>query len=280
MNILIVHGIGNYSPSLAADKAADLLKETWSRDLHEGASSGNGDDFNFSVSVSYYAHALRDSNAQGVASDARFNDDEARLFLAWADAYGIPREHAQGLATLPFRQIISWLSSKEGRATDAMTSLVIRFIREVNQYFTSESKRHKVRSLVEDDINSKHPDLIIAHSLGSVVAYEALWNSGYPVERMLTVGSPLGLRGGIFDRVVPGPVEGLGRRPDRVSQWLNVSDRGDIVAVPRLLSRSYIGIGVDRETSIGLFAFHGLSKYLRSRDVYQLIRFGDVTVRD
>ncbi|WP_143050235.1 serine peptidase [Streptomyces sp. 2231.1] len=263
---------------MSADRAASMLTDTWSEDLRKGAFPGG--DLDFSLSVAYYAHLLRKSSAQSAASDSGFSDDEAQLFMAWAKAYGIPVEKAQGMATLPFRQIITWLAKQENRTTEAITSLVVRFIREVNEYFTSESKRHQVRSLVENEIKSKHPDLIIAHSLGSVVAYEALWNSGHPVESLLTVGSPLGLRGGIFDRVVPGPVEGLGKKPDNVGRWFNVADRGDIVAVPRFLSRSYAGISSDQEINIGLFAFHGLSKYLQTSHVGQLIRFGDVTVRD
>ncbi|MET7413067.1 hypothetical protein [Streptomyces rubiginosohelvolus] len=272
MNILIVHGIGNYKPSLAADAAAAMLQNGWSTDLLASTSSPDSRDFDFSVSVAYYAHILRRSNSQSGALDVNFSDEEARLFLSWADACGVPMEYAQGRAFVPLRQTIAWLAQKESRSVEAVTSLVVRFIREVNDYFTSGARRDEVRGLVENEIKSKRPDLIIAHSLGSVVAYEALWNSGLPVDRLLTVGSPLGLRGGIFERVVPGPVEGLGRKPDNVGQWLNVADRGDIVAVPRFLSKSYRGISSDRETSIGMFAFHGLSRYLQSTVVSQLIR--------
>ncbi|MET8131451.1 hypothetical protein ABZV24_05680 [Streptomyces sp. NPDC005251] len=274
MKILIVHGIGNYRASIAAEKAAARLKDAWIKDLQIGTSS-NTDTFDFSVSVAYYAHLLRKTGAQNAVAHTSLNDDEVQLFLSWADAYGIPLEYAQGVATLPIRQVVSWITDRGSGTTEAVTSLVIRFIREVNEYFTTESKREQARNLVENEIRSKRPDLVIAHSLGSVVAYEALWNSGLPVERLLTVGSPLGLRGGIFDRVIPGPVDGLGGKPNCVHQWQNVADRGDIVAVPRFLSSSYSGITVDQETDIGLFAFHGLSKYLRSTYVGHLIRFGD-----
>ncbi|MGW1088729.1 serine peptidase [Streptomyces sp. NPDC002596] len=279
MNILIVHGIGNYRPSVAAEYAAELLKEVWSKNLRTGTTTPEGGELNFSLSIAYYAHLLRNSDGQGPASYSALNNDEVQLFLSWAEAYGIPRDQAQGAATMPIRQIINWMTRRENRPSEAVTALVIRFIREVNQYFTSENKRSLVRTFVENEIQSKRPDLVIAHSLGSVIAYEALWNCGYPIERLLTVGSPLGLKGGIFDRVAPGPVDGVGRKPQSVRQWLNVADRGDIVAVPRFLSRRYSGIAVDRETCIGLFAFHSLGSYLKSTDVGQMIRFGNVAPR-
>ncbi|GLZ38743.1 hypothetical protein Acsp05_23670 [Actinokineospora sp. NBRC 105648] len=44
-----------------------------------------------------------------------------------------------------------------------------------------------------ETIQAHQPDVVIAHSLGSVVAYEALWNSGATVDLLITLGSPLAL---------------------------------------------------------------------------------------
>ncbi|MFF1676865.1 hypothetical protein ACFVYG_12615 [Streptomyces sp. NPDC058256] len=273
MKILIVHGIGNYRASVEPAEASLLLRDSWLQSLREGAATTR-DDLNISLSVAYYAHILRASDSRQAGPDTVLTDDELDLFLSWADAYGVPIQKAQGPGTMPVRQVLSWVAGRGGAATEAVTSLVLRFIREVNEYFTVDEKRHRVRELVETEIRSQRPDLVIAHSLGSVVAYEALWNSDVPVPRLLTVGSPLGLRGGIFDRVMPGPVGGRGNKPDCVEQWVNVADRGDIVAIPRFLSDSYSGISGDHETYIGRFAFHALGSYLSSADVGALIHFG------
>ncbi|WP_329131322.1 hypothetical protein OG552_09860 [Streptomyces sp. NBC_01476] len=269
VKILIIHGIGNYRPSITPEDAAKLLQDSWLKDLI-GAGSMAGEK-KVGISVAYYAHVLRDSEAQGPVSDQRLSLEESQLFLSWAAAYGIPSDQAQGILTKPIRQIASWVANRGGASTEAVTSLILRFIREVNSYFTSEVNRSRVQALIESEIRSQKPDLILAHSLGSVIAYETLWSSGCPVEKLITVGSPLALKGGIFDRVIPNPVNGLGKRPIGVNEWLNVADCGDIVAVPRFLSESYAGIRIDHETNIGKFAFHGLKNYLRSPEVRKLI---------
>ena len=47
-------------------------------------------------------------------------------------------------------------------------------------------------------------EVIVAHSLGSVVAYEALCaHPEWPVRNLVTLGSPLGIRNLIFDQLVP-----------------------------------------------------------------------------
>ena len=50
---------------------------------------------------------------------------------------------------------------------------------------------------------------MVGHSLGSVVAYEALCaHPEWPVRALVTLGSPLGIRNLIFDRLVPAPAAG------------------------------------------------------------------------
>ena len=80
--------------------------------------------------------------------------------------------------------------------------------------------------------------VMVGHSLGSVVAYEALCaHPQWPVRALVTLGSPLGIRNLIFDRLVPAPrlrptagrVRGRGR--GRVRSWVNVADEGDVVAL-------------------------------------------------
>jgi hypothetical protein len=54
------------------------------------------------------------------------------------------------------------------------------------------------------------------------------------VRALVTLGSPLGIRNLIFDRLEPAPVDGLGAWPgpdDLV--WTNVVDRGDVVALEK-----------------------------------------------
>jgi hypothetical protein len=110
--------------------------------------------------------------------------------------------------------------------------------------------------------------LLIAHSLGSVVAYDSLWElsreagSTARVDQFVTLGSPLATR---FIRL---GVKGAGRHgaeryPANVRRWANFSARGEMVALhPRLAPffRDMVGFGlVDAiEDHAGLYNhFHG-----------------------
>ena len=63
------------------------------------------------------------------------------------------------------------------------------------------------------------------HSLGSVVAYECAHRLTHPLPLLVTLGSPLGLRTIVADRLRPPP-----SFPTQVTTWLNVANREDLVA--------------------------------------------------
>lgn len=80
--------------------------------------------------------------------------------------------------------------------------------------------------------------LLIGHSLGSVIAYDSLWQlsreSQYPgrVELLISLGSPLAtrfIRNGLLGANHQGPE----RFPGNIDRWVNVSARGEMVALHR-----------------------------------------------
>ncbi|MFR9751326.1 hypothetical protein ACL02S_09845 [Nocardia sp. 004] len=101
---------------------------------------------------------------------------------------------------------------------------VVSALSQVVGYLTDEKIREYAQQRVLEQIG---PDtrLVIAHSLGSVVAYEALHHTDHPVT-LLTMGSPLGLRTVIYDRLRPQPTI----VPKSVTDWRNLVDEDDIVA--------------------------------------------------
>jgi pimeloyl-ACP methyl ester carboxylesterase len=68
--------------------------------------------------------------------------------------------------------------------------------------------------------------VLIGHSLGSVVAYEAAHRMQQPLPLLLTLGSPLGLQTIIYQRLRPQP-PGF---PSNVQRWVNIADRDDFIA--------------------------------------------------
>jgi hypothetical protein len=112
--------------------------------------------------------------------------------------------------------------------------LLIADLKQVHQYFTNL----KLRSAIQDSVAAliaNDTSVVVAHSLGSVVAYEVLCAvSKTTMRSFVTLGSPLGLPNLVFDRLQPKPrSHGNGVRghwPGAVRMWTNVADRGDVVA--------------------------------------------------
>jgi len=70
-------------------------------------------------------------------------------------------------------------------------------------------------------------EVVIAHSLGTVVAYETL--SRHPeweVNGLVTMGSPLGGEM-ILGLLEPGPVDGRALFPTGVDRWVNIRNTDD-----------------------------------------------------
>jgi pimeloyl-ACP methyl ester carboxylesterase len=129
--------------------------------------------------------------------------------------------------------------------THAADRLMMGDLVQVRRFFTEDDVRAKavgsVRECIDDDTR-----VVIGHSLGSVVAYEALCEAGSdsPVRTFITLGSPLGIRGLVFDRLRPKPQadagrDVIGRWPASVTTWTNVADKGDVVALVKNLSTRF-----------------------------------------
>jgi hypothetical protein len=100
-------------------------------------------------------------------------------------------------------RLLSGLKFFESRAPDR---LMLGDLVQVRWFFTQDDVREKaVRSVL--DCVDEDTRVVVGHSLGSVVAYEALCRLGVdgPVRAFVTLGSPLGIRGLVFNRLRPPP---------------------------------------------------------------------------
>lgn len=101
---------------------------------------------------------------------------------------------------------------------------ICQALTQVTRYLSDES----IRSYAQDQVLAHvgpETRLVIGHSLGSVVAYEALHRTDQPVA-LLTLGSPLGLQNVIYQRLRPQPPH----VPLSVNRWDNLVDLDDLVA--------------------------------------------------
>lgn len=177
----------------------------------------------------------------------------------------------------PVRRALAALSGSRFLAGVAERAF-IGTLKQVRTYFCDDSIRAAVQEAVAMAM-TKDTRLVIGHSLGSVVAYETLFSHPRPsVRALVTLGSPLGLRNLIFDRLRPSPTPAraggrlMGAWPP-VSMWGNVVDVGDIVAVTEDL-RPLFGEKIRQARVHNGAKAHDMVRYLEDAVTGQLIAAG------
>lgn len=265
LRVVGVHGVGHLDRHRTAQAVQDDYATDWTGHLASGL--GVGTD-TFDLVFAYYAPLLSSQPiAQG--GDLEKLDDPLaeRLVADWLDACGAPTPVVQGALTLPLRQAAAWVAQKyslDGRLTRLFIGV---FFRELADYLRSAdaSWRAKARDEVATRISRHRPVVVVAHSLGTVVAYEAL--HAYPelkVPLLLTLGSPLALPRAVFERLLPAPLHARGSRPPGVRRWVNIADPGDPVAIPPGLGHFFDGVDLDLTATVHAgFGFHYAKNYLR-----------------
>jgi hypothetical protein len=108
---------------------------------------------------------------------------------------------------------------------------VNRALAQVTRYLSDEEVRGTALRAVTDLIDQE-TRIVIGHSLGSVVAYEALHQISHSLPLFVTIGSPLGLETIIYPKLRPQPPV----FPPIVERWVNIADRDDFIAATPDLS--------------------------------------------
>ncbi|WP_147982197.1 hypothetical protein [Streptomyces sp. MS191] len=262
--IVGIHGIRCYrylqrtgSPELAAQ----ALAQEWAAALGTSYESGG-------FEAAYYAHHLHLGVSQGEADPEQLSLSGQEMLMGWVAALGAPAETTMGPGTLPVRQAAEWLARRYG---ELARRFVVLFCKEADTYVSEPAspRRHQARQELSRVLERRRPRVLLAHSLGSVVAYEALWHDPVELDLLITLGSPLGLPGAVYERLSlgEGNEKAKGERPPGVARWINIADVGDIVAVPRDLSGRFPGIDEHHEVSLGLVASHKATRYLAAPKV-------------
>jgi len=275
VSIVGVHGVGNYKVGIEPDAAAEALAAIWRRSLRGNAAVGALID-DVPISVAYYADLLRKPGKQSAEDGIEQLDEDALQALdAWMELFddevGEEAGDSQGYATFVLRRDFSEFARRRGIARAVLSRFAAWFFGEVTRYLAGPqaAAREAVRARVAAQLRAAEPPLIvIAHSLGSVVAYETLWaNQDIDVQLLVTLGSPLAMPHVVFPKLQPAAQQDRGLRPPGVREWVNYADVGDLVAIPpKGVGSSFDGVD-DRETAIHLFDFHLAGHYLAARKV-------------
>ncbi len=119
---------------------------------------------------------------------------------------------------------------------------VRRTIAQLGRYFDDPALRDAVRARVLASIG---PDtrVVVAHSLGTIVAYEVLAALPGPARLdLVTIGSPLGHHAVVGVDLLPPLHDGAGRWPACVRRWTNITAVHDPVADGRPLAAVFEGV--------------------------------------
>jgi hypothetical protein len=151
-------------------------------------------------------------------------------------------------------------------------------LKQVTRFLTDRSAKDLALARVREEVG-QGTRVLIGHSLGSVVAYEYVCRYRPPsVELLVTLGSPLGIPGLVFDRLTPVPADGRGAWPGSVAGWVNVADPNDFVALRKQLARLFPGPSPGQAVNDRLVDNgdqpHAIDRYLNARQTGSAL--GDV----
>jgi hypothetical protein len=268
--VVLVHGIAQQY------KGPESLHAECAPALRDGLRFAGGAVDPRDISVAFYGDLFRPPGARSPgmpdydASDV--NDPfERELLHAWWLETAEREPSVPGPTTATRARSPQWVQ----RAIYALSGsryfgnlterALIGSLKQVRQYLTEKDTRRRVHARLLDTIT---PDtaVVIGHSLGSVVAYEVLnAESCPPVDMLVTLGSPLGLPRLIFDRLEPAPNGGRGHWPQRIRQWTNIADTGDVVANPKTLAPLFGADVLDVAVHNGAKA-HDIRPYLTASE--------------
>ncbi|MGB9046552.1 MAG: hypothetical protein WCC47_03980 [Pseudonocardiaceae bacterium] len=145
---------------------------------------------------------------------------------------------------------------------DGVASRVILIVKQVGRYFRDPEFARSAQDELTQAMET-NPRVLIAHSLGSVIAYDWLRQQDpAPVSTLITIGSPLGFRG-IRRALHPQLDESLPPWPG-VSTWINVAAVEDAVATVKELDGLFSGHVSDKSARNTRRTAHSAVKYLQN----------------
>jgi hypothetical protein len=253
--IIAVHGLGN-------KPAAPVLEESWLKAIHEGLDRIGKSRRKIPFKMVYWADI---SHAEPL--DPAVDDPESPWFLK--EPYtpspsdlrpsGKPLRLRLYLLKFVERHLDKLFLRKNMAETfpSASAKMMERYFADLDLYYTDAC-----RSLENEDCSAKaaiqrrlrdvlqeyagFEILLVAHSMGSIIAFDVLWPPpcAVPIHTFITMGSPLGLppivarnfqaQQAVFPQLK------RPRAPDCVGpHWYNLSDLGDTVALDHTLHDDY-----------------------------------------
>lgn len=278
-----IHGIAQQH------KGPQVLASEWGPPLRDGVALAGVALDEQALACAFYGGLFRPPGQVRAVGDPQYRagdltGDEGELLLAlWREAARAePRRvvapDAEVRAATPGSVQVALRALLRSRFfTGLAEQALIGDLKQVRRYLRDEEVRAAARAAVDAAVGAD-TRVLVAHSLGTVVTYEALHQyAGTPrwanVRSLVTLGSPLGIPNLIFDALQPAPVGGRGAWPAGIERWTNISDDGDIVALTKKLAPLFGDDLVDMRVANGATA-HDVKPYLTARETGAAIARG------
>lgn len=143
-----------------------------------------------------------------------------------------------------------------------------RYLRNRNDI--ADHTRQMLKMPLRAAAEAGRPVLLIGHSMGSVIAWESLWEMSrrdgddVRIDTLLTMGSPLGQRF-IQKRLQGFTAQGEQRYPKGIGRWINLAAVGDLTSVDPYLASDF-----------GAMVEHGLVDFIEDHRVHNWFRLDGV----
>lgn len=273
--VVCIHGIAQEL------KSSESLLAEWAPSLCGGVSNARGRLDPAEVDMAFYGLLFRLPGSKGATEIPNYKpgdlDDPVEVALV-KDIYDSLDESVPGgdgaksgavqRSVAHMLQVVAdtpFFGSATQRA-------VIWFLKQVRRYVTEADIRRLAQQSLIDRISAE-TRVVVAHSLGSVVAYETLCaHPEFPVRTLITLGSPLGTPS-LLPRFVPAVRPGHAQWPAGLERWVNVADAADIVALRKQLRPLYGDRVVDHVVHNGA-TMHHVMPYLTAPETGRAILAG------
>ena len=258
-DLVLVHGMG-------AQRSSRLEHlEIWRAALTKGLADVRSPTIYPDLEFVFYGHLYNDGKAGDgpslSASDLELGFEQD---FTVAMAESLSEGSADEPEKLDVAGSVQWgvrFLERQG-FMDGVQSGLIRYVKQVNRYLTDEAFKREVWAEMSAAMASR-PRTVVAHSLGTVVAYDWLRSNPNPsATSLITLGSPLGFRG-LRKKLHPGMDHSPAPWPNGVTTWLNVAAKKDPVALVKVLDGLFAG-KIDDQPAANPGGAHDAVKYLQN----------------
>lgn len=251
--VIGIHGLRNKPPK-------EQLALWWKESINEGFRVINLPVLDFNFEMAYWSHYLYPE-----PEDLNIKDTNHPLYLdepyVPGKVFG-PREHvsfSKNLLDNIQKQLLQIVAGKSGYLnTERVTDIILhQMFKELDVYYhhnliDKSGKEKPAKELIRGELaeliykNRNKNILLIAHSMGSIIAYDVLMHTlpDIPIHSLITIGSPLG-----FPVVLKKIKQELGINPINESKlptpenikhhWYNFSDQEDVTCLNYNLRNNY-----------------------------------------